>query len=648
MAFEKNDFVRRLRELQQDGRGAISLPTDWLREPPLLEVSTPLDVEIEGIVRAVNDPTSQPRWHFLVGSPGNGKSAAIGKLVRRLHDNGWSFTDENKIPLEQIPSDQVPYVLHAYQTNQPYASIWIAQDASVVRNPYAQDVDPVLEFEELLRRAVERCVSLIVCTNRGVIEALFSKYVADPATRSQPWFSAIEAAVSGEPRSLKLPAGGKHDRAECASTLLDARSLVIRSDVFHRVIKRAVDDMRWDGCTRCDASNWCPFLQNRAWLQDPTRRDNFIVALRRAEVLSGRVIVFREALALLSLILSGCPHDHDSADPCAWVHAAVGKKDLFLLLSRRIYALVYSSHSPLGLERSHHLKTNQLSALQRLAQAGELPAVYTRLATDPLPSADVGIPSLLSADGILSELDPFAAPVPEETQQRWDQEANFVDSTRGGSALEQAAVTAWNCLREAAEIRGDLGGDVVSWLERWITAFTIRAAALTEGYTTFATELDELVSLLTSGEARTPDQARQLRTIEIGLNAALRAGSSGVRIAPYAELTGAWVDQNLKAKANITAQKTSDNLAFPVEIGSKFKVSIPGRAYAWLRYREARQLSLHTFPASFLTTARDALARAAAEGGYFWQEDDVVIRVTLPNGDTSTLQRVRGMAICDE
>ena len=66
------------------------------------------------------------------------------------------------------------------------------------------------------------------------------------------------------------------------------------------------------------------------WADD--LRGNVLDILRRAEVLDGQIIVFREAVALLSLLLAGCPNDHGTRTPCEWVHDQVRGDKVFNLL----------------------------------------------------------------------------------------------------------------------------------------------------------------------------------------------------------------------------------------------------------------------------------------------------------------------------
>ena len=66
-----NPFVARLIRLQQDGKEAISGPSNW-REPPLLEVVTEPGDVIDELIASMSpggDAPRRGRWHWLIGSP---------------------------------------------------------------------------------------------------------------------------------------------------------------------------------------------------------------------------------------------------------------------------------------------------------------------------------------------------------------------------------------------------------------------------------------------------------------------------------------------------------------------------------------------------------------------------------------------------
>ena len=152
------------------------------------------------------------------------------------------------------------------------------------------------------------------------------------------------------------------------------------------------------------ARSYCPFRLNRDWLATPDERDKVLKILQRAEVYSGQVIVFREALALISFFLAGCPKDYVKTTPCGWVQDRFAAGDYFTLLSRRIFMDLFSSYSAHGLEDDADLRKKQQIALEdlsKLDEEGTRPetrALRCIVRRSPL-STDVGVTRLLGPSG---------------------------------------------------------------------------------------------------------------------------------------------------------------------------------------------------------------------------------------------------------
>jgi hypothetical protein len=199
MGAKNNDFLVDLLALQQDGKQAISAPTNWTTQEPLLEVATGVDVIIRRLCNTIlrdGDNNSIARWHFFIGSPGNGKSAAMGKLCRYLVRNrSCRVMDENNVPIEELETTAVPYALRVYEEGNPFASAMVVQDASVVRNPFAPDVDPASELVATLEEAWEKGISLVVCTNRGVLEKAYRERYLDREFNTKSWFKIMREFV---------------------------------------------------------------------------------------------------------------------------------------------------------------------------------------------------------------------------------------------------------------------------------------------------------------------------------------------------------------------------------------------------------------------------------------------------------------------
>ena len=130
-------FIMKLLDLQQDGNGAISAPSNW-KTPPLLEVQTDLDNIVEILCEEVTTRAGSNkvgRWHFFVGSPGNGKSAIVGKIYRDLKENlDCEFiaqTTEGAILFEDLNPGEIPYLIKVQESSHSFACCWLAQDTSV-------------------------------------------------------------------------------------------------------------------------------------------------------------------------------------------------------------------------------------------------------------------------------------------------------------------------------------------------------------------------------------------------------------------------------------------------------------------------------------------------------------------------------------
>ena len=78
-----NNFLLDLLSYEQDAATATSKPSNW-EDEPLLNVRTKLDTVVEDLANQFLTKSETARWHFFIGAPGNGKSAAIGKLYRVL------------------------------------------------------------------------------------------------------------------------------------------------------------------------------------------------------------------------------------------------------------------------------------------------------------------------------------------------------------------------------------------------------------------------------------------------------------------------------------------------------------------------------------------------------------------------------------
>ena len=664
----KNKFLTQLLTLQPDGVGAISAPSNW-KEPPLLKVETQLDETVKDLADDIlrgAEVKETGRWHFFVGSPGNGKSAATGEIARLLGERGCRLEVETEIGrkgIEDLRPGEIPYVIKVYEADNKFESVWIAQDASVVRNPWSSNVDPALDLLRLLGDAWKRGVSLVVCANRGVIEC--AARVRD--YRREDWFRTLSSIVSADPLNsmiLDIPEGSKRRfrQVKVTSESLDARSLLFKSRVFESLIDKAIEHPGWDACVQCPVRDLCPFLANRNWLSTSKGKTGVLEALSNAELLSGQPMVLREATALLSTVLAGCPRDYvgDASDPCEWVAERVDTGDLFGLASRRIYMVMFSSSLPRAIEEPGRSREIQFDALTKLKNCLERESSQniekasavrhlTHVLGEPGEasgqiSTDIGLGHLLGYRGVLNKLDPLRARLGEDFFGRWHP-LRFALEESLHSGLEEKMKASWNTMYRQIEDSTIEAAPMLGSLSRWCTAFTVRIGGLSECWFNMHESLSALRGLH-SGDQK--QSRRRIRSLEKQLPAILSNVDDDrlcISLSEHIELTGHWVSSKLRPRLETDFQQAPFGLL--VKFGDdeqRPQQSIPAEVFYWLDQRAKNGLSVHSFPRHLLETVENYLIRIATASKYSLVPDDIEIRVSMSDDTTVVIERNHGEA----
>ena len=677
-AFHVNPFVTRLVRLQQDGKEAISGPANWL-ERPILEVNTQSDAAIDELLAALcpspEGPSHHGRWHWLIGSPGNGKSAKLGFLARRLLQRGYEVVSEDGVAVGESNEDWLPYLLEVREPGEPYRFAYLVQDASVVRNPFGADCDPAEDLADVLRMAAERGTSLLLCTNWGVLQRLFDSGHTDHQVRDEPWFRAVSGALRKGGADVRIPAGGGtrgektvFDELQVTYDVLDNHSLLGDGHVLERLIRKATDEQNWDACTGCPSRSLCPFKANRDDLASHDLRRNVLDILRRAEVLNGQIIVFREAVALISILLAGCPDDHGGRTPCEWVHRQVEGNRFFNLLARRAPSVLF------GATRSHGLESPERDAPGTMAgwrdQISALKAIEGLLhRTSPVRQAlaavtesgelstDVGLERLLGPDGAIPALDPSIEPrhaveldefVAIATSARSTKESGNEVSWPGIRAIEEQCLRAWEDIFDAIAAKGDpvTGQDLYFWVRRWQTTCLAWVAAVARGLTALQAELDSYLPFLeTPGES--VGQLATMKKLEVVLERLLapREATGGndvhVQLAPTLWLTGRWTGSELRPQL----QRAKHGTALLVTMSEFHPFVVSAETFTWLHRKHDLNLSDLSFNPEVLESLRRTQAQAAAASDYSKQDDDVAIVIVDEEGTGHEFERVRGFLL---
>ena len=680
ISFHVNPFVTRLLRLQQDGKEAISGPANW-REPPLLDVPTDPDCAIDALLEAMcpspAEASPHGRWHWLIGSPGNGKSAKLGLLARRLLERGYEIVSEDGVAVGESNAEWLPYLLEVREQGKPYRFAYLVQDASVVRNPFGAICDPAEDLADVLRLAASRGTSLLLCTNWGVLQRLFDQGHTDRNVREEPWFRAVSGAIRKGENELRVHAGGGtsgektvFDELEVTYEFLDNRSLLVNSDVFESLVEKATADQNWDACSGCPSVTLCPFKANRDDLASDGLRRNVLDILRRAEVLDGQIIVFREAVALLSLLLAGCPDDHGDRTPCEWVHDQVQGNRLFNLLARRVPSILFGATKSHGLEQTerHSRSTiasqrDQISALEAIDGLlfGTSPVRHalTAVTESRELSTEVGVERLLGPDGAIPALDPSIEPrhavgldefVAIATSARSTDESGDKASSPGMRAIEEHCLRAWEEIFDAIAAKGDpvTGQDLYFWARRWQTTCLAWIAAVTRGLTALQPELDNYLAFLkTSGElaGRLATMKKLAEVLEklLAPRELNRNSDVHVELATSLWLTGRWAE--LELTPHLQHDGARDSNALLVKMSKFHPFVVTAETFTWLSRQHQLNLSDLSFNPDVLESLRRTQAQAAAASEYSVQDDDVAIIIVDGQGVEHRFERTQGFLL---
>ena len=668
-----NPFVTQLVRLQQDGKEAISGPANW-REPPLLEVATDSDDDINALLDSMcpspGDGRGSGRWHWLIGSPGNGKSAKLGLLARRLLERGHEIVSKDGVALGQGKADWLPYVLEIREEGKAYRFAYLVQDASVVENPFGTVCDPAEDLAGVLRQAATRGTSLLLCTNWGVLQRLFDSGHTDPEMRAQPWFRAVSGALRKDKRSVTIRSGGGSfgertvfDEMQVTYEFLDNRSLLVNSDIFERLVDKATAARRWDECSGCPSRSLCPLRANRDDLASHDLRRNVLDTLRRAEVLAGQIIVFREAVALLSVLLAGCPNDHGDRSPCEWVHDQVQGKKFFDLLARRIPSILFGATRPHGLEgaASHDpTRREQISALRvidgLLSSTSPVRQALAAVTRSVELSTDVGVERLLGLDGVIPALDPSIEPrhvveldefVAMATSVPSVDEPGSECSFLGMRAIEERCLLAWEEMFDAIAAAGDpaTGQDLYFWARRWQTTCLAWIAAVTRGLTALQPELDEYLGFFKTSGGRAERLATMKQLDEVLEKLLAPREQNGgrdvhVELATSLWLTGRWAELELRPHLQHDGARDSNTLFVKMSKSHLFVVS--AETFSWLSRKHELNLSDLSFNPDVLESLRRTQAQAAASGDYSVEDDDVALVIVDEQNNKHRVVRTRG------
>lgn len=336
-------------------RGGVRVPFHAELGKPLgVTVETPLIVKLRGLAHSIaSEQTGTPRWLFLVGGPGNGKSEAVEAFIEQLDEESQADGQlktliASKFQREPVTPRRITVNSNELLDKEPILQrtirrLILIQDASAVDLPDGNAEQQLIDdLADLITSPCGQEPIFVCCANRGLLARALS------AIRSAPNHQWMNIPAVTELLSNLLTATGlgpdalSTDRPDCWPLAYDQRfaawpldlDTIVRSEdgpsPFETMLDSAIKQNRWDSegnCSNCSSKPLCPFYTNSANLRQEDHRGNLLRLLRHGELAVGQRWNFRDAFSLCAELLVGQRQDFVSTDgqthPCNWVHERV-------------------------------------------------------------------------------------------------------------------------------------------------------------------------------------------------------------------------------------------------------------------------------------------------------------------------------------
>lgn len=315
--------------------GGVSVPFRDRGQPLGRTIGTTLMANLAKASTAIAAGEPGPRWIFLVGGPGNGKSHMVEEFGRFLDaafpGSGLLKSLEDAFAVDPVPR-RVEVALAGSAGPLPARRLAIIQDASASDTVGGNAADLLVSDLDLMLADPESTGTVFVCSaNRGLLARAVRKSAAGSPTHKLlvevfRWTGLGEEALLNPTRpTWPLGLEGVPDGL-LGAWPLDAESLLVGSpSAFDQLVHEASLEEHWEesACQVCPSSTLCPFLANARSLRQDNGTRGLRTVLRRAELASSQRWNFRLAFSLVAELVVGDGSDFGDAGghPCDWVHA---------------------------------------------------------------------------------------------------------------------------------------------------------------------------------------------------------------------------------------------------------------------------------------------------------------------------------------
>jgi hypothetical protein len=334
-----NAYLAELLAWHAHTQGGVSVPFRGRGRPLGQTVETTLYANLKRAAEAITASEPGPRWIFLVGGPGNGKSQMVEEFARFLDSAspGAGLLAELQ---QAFAADPIPRRVDITISGAGHGE-WALQHLTIIQDASSSDRADgdaaallVDDLEELLSRANPAGHVFVCSANRGLlaraVRASSSSSVARDLIREVFRWTGLGEEALRDPKhnTWPLAVDGIEPRL-IGAWPLDTESLLLGEPApFTQLIEEATKEEHWEAaaCGACPSRPLCPLLANAKALRDQPVANALIRVLRRAELASGQRINFRMAFSLVAELLVGDASDFvDAPDrtACGWVHSRV-------------------------------------------------------------------------------------------------------------------------------------------------------------------------------------------------------------------------------------------------------------------------------------------------------------------------------------
>ena len=325
-------------------KGGVHVPFQASSNPIGRTIETSLVLRLRKLATDIaNNFASSPRWIFLIGGPGNGKSETVQDFLLHL-DSALGLGGALNTILSQRFSPNgglVPRKVEVVPADlgtagDAFASkvgrLMVVQDATATDSAYGNAANELaVDLADLITTPNTPPMPVfIACANRGLLaRAMNEAYRAFGDDVTRLFANLIQASSLGrDTLEGRKPCWPIETDSRFACWPLDVESLLVgTSPPLDQALLSAVDANSWETATRCGdctARDLCPFRQNAEWLRDGDTRRNLLSILRRGELARGQRWNFRDAFSLIAELVVGQWSDFNgSVQPCEWVHQKV-------------------------------------------------------------------------------------------------------------------------------------------------------------------------------------------------------------------------------------------------------------------------------------------------------------------------------------